>query len=673
MTRAPSAAARCLVGAMLVAASAVALLAPDASAVGRARGPGASPRINYFGDGLGAPQSIAADGTDFWVADPQAHSLTEFSESTGTVLRVIDTSDFQPAELAVDASGIWAVDQTGDQLVEFSTSTGQVLDSVALPDPACGVPSPGCDPPFPFAFSDVSSDGVDVWVTNSQTDVVTEVSASSGTVVRVITPAGSRPVTVDADGTDVWVVVSGGVDEYTAATGAFVRQIGLPGASDALSDGTNVWVADGTHVAELSAASGDVLGSTATAALQGGASGLADDGTHVWATTAVGLEELSATSGDAIRYVHGPTYRFAGVGGVVSNGSRVWVVDQIYTATTTYVPGGLTELSALTAAPILAPWMRYSLNQPRSIVATPSKVFVGGMTLGPYPGAQPGSVTELDATSGRQTGFLDGASAGLSWPSQMIDDGPDVWVLSWGGPTSGLSSLTELSATTGAVIRLVEVPTDGYGDQPTMTLSAGRLWVVAAPISVVEYSATSGAPLDSFNPSQFGLPKDVAFAVAASDGNVWLAGTGRLAEVRATTGALEHVYAGPSYAELAEPDDVQMLSVDGRLWTDSVATDGTVSLTAYSEATGAIVGGVDASDLGVTDFYVPTVAGSNLWGVGWGSQGSVVLELSGATGALEHSYGGAAYRFLGPSAISVYGAHVWVANVNGDSVTEWRV
>ena len=50
----------------------------------------------------------------------------------------------------------------------------------------------------------VSSDGTHVWVTNTGDNTVTELDASTGSVVQTIA-VGSFPTGVSSDGTHVWV------------------------------------------------------------------------------------------------------------------------------------------------------------------------------------------------------------------------------------------------------------------------------------------------------------------------------------------------------------------------------------------------------------------------------------------------------------------------------------
>ena len=76
----------------------------------------------------------------------------------------------------------------------------------------------------------MSSDGTHVWVANSNDGTVSEIDASTGTVVNTIT-VGSDPVGVSSDGIHVWVTNSGiggtgdTVSEIDASTGTVVKTI----------------------------------------------------------------------------------------------------------------------------------------------------------------------------------------------------------------------------------------------------------------------------------------------------------------------------------------------------------------------------------------------------------------------------------------------------------------
>ncbi len=55
------------------------------------------------------------------------------------------------------------------------------------------------------------------------------------------------------------------------------------------------------------------------------------------------------------------------------------------------------------------------------------------------------------------------------------------------------------------------------------------------------------------------------------------------------------------------------------------------------------------------------------------NQGGSVTELSASTGSLVKIFSGAAYGFDEPSGFATAGGRVWVANTNGQSVTEFPV
>jgi YVTN family beta-propeller protein len=97
----------------------------------------------------------------------------------------------------------------------------------------------------------VSSDGTHVWVTNEEafTDTVSEIEASSGTVIRTI-HVGRGPFGVSSDGTHVWVTneEADTVSEIKTSSGTVIRTIHVgSGPGGVSSDGTHVWVANYGH------------------------------------------------------------------------------------------------------------------------------------------------------------------------------------------------------------------------------------------------------------------------------------------------------------------------------------------------------------------------------------------------------------------------------------------
>ena len=126
----------------------------------------------------------------------------------------------------------WVTGLYGDIVTEIEASTGTVIREI----------------PLGSAVGDVSSDGTHVWVAKELEETVTEIEASTGTVVREI-PVGSRPGSISSDGTHVWVGLARSVAEIEASSGAVIRTIhvgyeGANGVEGVSSDGTDVWVAN---------------------------------------------------------------------------------------------------------------------------------------------------------------------------------------------------------------------------------------------------------------------------------------------------------------------------------------------------------------------------------------------------------------------------------------------
>ena len=237
----------------------------------------------------------------------------------------------------------------------------------------------------------VSSDGTHVWVANEGANTVTEINASTGSVVQTIprgrrsrspsprtaptsgwrtrtatrspssTPrpgavvqtiaVGSGPDAISSDGTHVWVANQGDntVTELNASTGAVVQTISVGNAPLAISsDGTHVWVAnyaDGT-ITELIASTGAVVQTIAGVSEP---DAISSDGTHVWVANegADTVTELNASTGSVVQTI--------AVGslpaGVSSDGTHVWVANEDANTVTELV-GNETYSSARLGLPL---------------------------------------------------------------------------------------------------------------------------------------------------------------------------------------------------------------------------------------------------------------------------------------------------------------------------------
>ena len=103
----------------------------------------------------------------------------------------------------------------------------------------------------------ISSDGTHVWVANYNDNTVTELDASTGSVVQTI-GVGNEPDGVSSDGTHVWVTNAGQHgDRARRFDGSVVQTIAVGSDPNGVSsDGTHVWVANygDTTVTELAMA-----------------------------------------------------------------------------------------------------------------------------------------------------------------------------------------------------------------------------------------------------------------------------------------------------------------------------------------------------------------------------------------------------------------------------------
>ena len=178
----------------------------------------------------------------------------------------------------------------------------------------------------------VTSDATHVWVANWNGDSVTELSASTGALVKVIRGPSygfDYPCAITSDGSHVWVANHGGImkspvgpDSESAPEVELDHQ-----APDAYGD----------SVTELSASTGAPV-----KLVRGRSYGrpILSDGTHLWVANANGnsVTELSASTGALVRVINASSYGFDGPTSITSDGTHVWVAN--------YWGNSVTEFSA---------------------------------------------------------------------------------------------------------------------------------------------------------------------------------------------------------------------------------------------------------------------------------------------------------------------------------------
>jgi YVTN family beta-propeller protein len=256
------------------------------------------------------PVGVSSDGTHVWVASQAAGTVTEIDASTGAVVRTIGVGT-EPFGVSSDGTHVWVTNLHDNSVSEIDAASGAVVNTIGVGARPGGVSSDGTDVWVTSGTSlteieaatgtvvrtielglvptGVSSDGVHVWVSSELANNVSEIDASSGSVVNTISFPGMHPIGVSADGSHVWVALKSGeavaeIDPSTATVVATVHKVG-EGPRAVSSDGTHVWVSDdgSGNVSEIDASTATLI-NTFQLAKGSFTTWVSSDGTHVWIT-----------------------------------------------------------------------------------------------------------------------------------------------------------------------------------------------------------------------------------------------------------------------------------------------------------------------------------------------------------------------------------------------------
>jgi YVTN family beta-propeller protein len=258
------------------------------------------------------PQLDAFDGTNIWVGNISAGTLSKIVAATGAVTTPT-TGLNEPEGIAFDGTNLWVANFGNNTVSEVRPSDGAVLHTVA-----------GFNGPFGVAF-----DGTKVWVTNEGTNTASRINPSGTPAIDGTATVGNSPEGIAFDGTHLWVAnrndgTVSEIDPASAATigspisvGSFPRAVAF--------DGDHVWVANqtGNTVSKIDPTAATVV-KTVTVGTQ--PLGLAFDGTHLWVTnfTDGTVSKIDPTT-DAVVTVGGDT--FLSPVGIAFDGADMWVVN----------------------------------------------------------------------------------------------------------------------------------------------------------------------------------------------------------------------------------------------------------------------------------------------------------------------------------------------------------
>jgi len=153
---------------------------------------------------------------------------------------------------------------------------------------------------------------------------------------------------------------------------------------------------------------------------------------------------------------------------------------------------------------------RSALADPDAIAATDTDVWVANSD---YESGGRGWVSEFSAASGALVRVIASPHDGLTDPQALAVGADHVWVADGDG-----GGLTELNAATGALIRLISKPEYHLSGPDAIAAAGDDVWVVDVDSgSVTEVNADTGALIRVISPVA-----NVPFAIAADRAGVWL-------------------------------------------------------------------------------------------------------------------------------------------------------
>lgn len=207
--------------------------------------------------------------------------------------------------------------------------------------------------------------------------------------------------------------------------------------------------------------------------------------------------------------------------------------------------------------------------------AAPTAVSTDGTHL--WVTNQENSVTEVDASTLVGRGIA-GSGYGLDSPAAVSSDASHVWVANVAG-----NSMTELDASTGAVVQVISGPSFGFNQPDAVSSDGAHVWIANfAGNSVTELDASTGALVQLL--SGPGYPFSNPRAVSSDGAHVWVVGADAVTELDASTGGFVKYKKGPQNG-FNRPDAV---SSDGtHVW---IANAGGNSVTELNASTAIVVG-----------------------------------------------------------------------------------
>jgi len=300
------------------------------------------------------------------------------------------------------------------------------------------------------------------------------------------------------------------------------------------------------------------------------------------------------------------------------------------------------------------------------------------------------STTEFNAKTGSQVRVINARADAFHHPDGIAIQGSHVWVtnsneqLGMGGGnynTARYSSVTELNANSGSLVRVINAPADQLLEPGPIAVSGSHVWVLnqnassfspSTPgISVIELNVSTGSLVHVFKTNVDGL--DGVLNMTATTNDVWLTNSngseGSVTELNSRTGSLVRVIEAKGN-DLIAPDPI---SVNGsHVWIGNIR-EGSNKITELDARTGSLIRVIKSRADEFNGLLGVVAQNSHVWvtnGEGYEGTGNTntVTELDARTGSLQRIIKVKDHGLYGPTEIVAKGSKLWVLNV--DSVTE---
>lgn len=411
--------------------------------------------LSFFHD----PSSLAVAGSDLIVADSQGGTST-----TGAIVRLDARTGAQVGYFAApryDLSHPTALAISGERLFVGNTASLTEMDTQTGSLTAL-VTGSGYDFQSPNAMAAAGPDLFVLSATPSGSGWVTELRPSTGALVRVFRGKSNDwdvPEAMAVSGHDLFVANSGGlgvdggpgfVAEYNTLTGApmvlshytttHLNSIDQPDAMT--TSGNDLFIANWgrNSVTEIDISTGSVIKVLSAPAYQlNGPDALAVSGKDLFVASAAGgygnqgtVTEIDISTGAVVRAVSSPADHFYSPDSLVVNGPDLFVVNYGADPPSPSEPGSVSELDVSTGAVLEV------IDGPAYHFATPEAAALVGHKL-LVANARGASLTQVAAATGAVVNVLSGGSYHFDTPDAVVASGPDVFVAN-----QGSSTVTEL-------------------------------------------------------------------------------------------------------------------------------------------------------------------------------------------------------------------------------------